>query len=370
MRGLRGSFIVAAVVVLAAAAALDAFQSDPETEANEPRAAADRGETAKRPAPRLERRAAVAAQLREAGVRGALILVDQGCRYWALELPELEWRWDETGTSPICSLSSSVTTRDAFGGPGKLWEPEGRLIGACRRNLVDVYANERDAFFRMRGCTPAWRPDGRVTYVRGDEVFEIGGRCSSGTRRITVGQQRRCGRVILTRHDVERAVRAAEPPFCPRALTRVCGGPVLRELEVQDVAWLSSTRLAVHARFTWAGSTERDVVAVFEGRRVVSRPTSGRRFEDLRVSPSRRYVVVRGGRPRVLFFFDHDGRVVAENPLAGGHHVAWSPDERWTVIATGASTYVLPTEDLRLAGQGRSLHPIRLGFFAADVSWQ
>jgi hypothetical protein len=370
MRGVSGSVVVIAVVALAAAAAIDAFRGEPETNPRQPRAAPEREATATRGAPRLERRAVVAARLREAGVRGALILVDESCRYWALELPELEWRWDETGSSSICSLSSSVTTRDAFGGPGKLWEPEGRLIGACRRNLVDVYANERDAFYRMRGCTPAWRPDGRVTYVRGDEVFEIESGCSSGTRRVTVGHQRRCGRIILARRDVERAVRAAEPPFCPRALTRVCGGPVLRSLEIQDVAWLSSTRLAVHARFTWAGSTERDLVAVFERRRLVSRPTTGRRFDDLRVSPNRNYVVVRGGRPRVLLFLDGDGNLVAENPLAGGHHVAWSPDERWTVIATGASTYLLPTEEVPLAGKGARVDAIRLGVFAADVSWQ
>ena len=362
--------VVAAIAALGFAAALDAFRgagddaAPPRTEVEQERAADSRR------APPLERRAALAAQLRDAGVGGALILIDEGCRYWALELPELEWRWEETGAASICSLSSSVTTRDAFGGPGKLWEPEGRLIGACRRNLVDVYSNKRDSFFRMRGCAPAWRPDGRLTYVRGDEVFEVGAECSAGARCVSVGPQRRCGSVVLERSDVERAVRAAEPPFCPRALTRVCGGPFLRELEIQDVAWLSATRLAIHARFTWAGSTERDLVAVFDGRRLVSRPTSGRRFEDLRVSPNRTYAVVRGGRPRVLFFFDRDGRVVAENPLAGGHHVAWSPDERWTVIATGASTYVLPTEDIARAGRGRPLDPIRLGFFAADVSWQ
>jgi hypothetical protein len=367
MRGVWGSL----VVVVAAAAAIDAFRSDRETNPRGgPLAAPEPEATATRRAPALERRPAVAEQLREAGVRGALILLDEGCRYWALDLPELQWRWEETGASPICSLSSSVTTRDAFGGPGKLWEPEGRLIGACRRNLVDVYANERDAFFRMRGCTPAWRPDGRVTYVRGDEVFELESGCSSGTRPVTVGHQRRCGRIVLARADVERAVRAAERPFCPQALTRVCGGPVLRSLEIQDVAWLSSTRLAVHARFTWAGSTERDLVAVFEDGQVVSRPTTGRRFDDLRVSPNRNYVVVTGGRPRVLVFLDRDGNLVAENPLAGGHHVAWSPDERWTVIATGATTYLLPTEELSLAGKGAAVHAIRLGVYAADLSWQ
>ena len=243
-RGVSGSLVVVALVALAAAAALDAVRSDPAPRPPEPRPAAEPEAAAKRRAPPLERRAAVAAELREAGVRGALILLDESCRYWALELPELEWRWDETGSSPICSLSSSVTTRDAFGGPGKLWEPEGRLIGACRRNLVDVYASERDSFFRMRGCTPAWRPDGRVTYVRGDEVFELESGCSAGTRPVTVGRNRRCGRVVLARADVERAVRAAERPFCPSALTRVCGGPVLRSLEIQDVAWLTSARLA------------------------------------------------------------------------------------------------------------------------------
>jgi hypothetical protein len=165
-------------------------------------------------------------------------------------------------------------------------------------------------------------------------------------------------------------VRAAERPFCPADLTRVCGGQFLRSLEIQDVAWLTSTRLAVHARFRWAGSNERDLLAVFDRRRLVSRPRTGRRFDDLRVSPNRNYLVIAGGRPRVLLFLDRDGDVVAENPLAGGHHVAWSPDERWTVIATGATTYLLPTEELPLAGRGAPIHPIRLGVFATDVSWQ
>jgi hypothetical protein len=369
-RGSGSLIVVVAVVALALAATLDAFRDDGSAE---PRAAPvdeERGAAGTRRAPRLDRRPLVSAQLREAGVRGALILIDERCRYWALELPELEWRWDETGPSTVCTLSSSITTRDAFGGPGKLWEPEGRLIGACRRNLVDVYASERDSFYRMRGCTPAWRPDGRVTYVRGDQVLELEPECSRGTRRVTVGRRQRCGRVVVGPRDIERAVRAAERPFCPRALTHVCGGPVLRSLEIQDVGWLSSTRVAVHARFAWAGAGERDLVAVFERRRLVARPTTRRRFDDLRVSPNRTYVVVRGGRPRVLVFLDRDGRVVAENPLAGGHHVAWSPDERWTVIATGASTYVFPTDELELAGKGAPLRAIRLDIFAADLSWQ
>jgi hypothetical protein len=145
--------------------------------------------------------------------------------------------------------------------------------------------------------------------------------------------------------------------------------PETHAVRVEDIAWLSMSRVVVAA--TFAHDFGRDeVIAVLEEDEVIGEPMVNGRFSDLRVSPQRMHFVVRAYAPRGLLFFDRDGRLLAKNPVAGAQRAAWSPDERWTAVATGGSTYVLRTADIASFGRGEPPGLLRLPVFAADLAWR
>lgn len=66
--------------------------------------------------------------------------------------------------------------------------------------------------------------------------------------------------------------------------------------------------------------------------------------DSLRPSPRGGYVAVLDpGEPGVRVF-TADGGLVPLPGVPGPHAIAWSPDERWTALATRRSVYVFPTE--------------------------
>lgn len=66
----------------------------------------------------------------------------------------------------------------------------------------------------------------------------------------------------------------------------------------------------------------------------------------VRPSPRGRYYALLGSGAGTSPIFSRDGR---ELPLPDGvrdpHAIAWSPEERWTAVASGESVYVYPSED-------------------------
>jgi hypothetical protein len=113
-----------------------------------------------------------------------------------------------------------------------------------------------------------------------------------------------------------------------------------------------------------------DILAIFEGCRLVGQPLVNSRFDELAVSPSRRYLAVHGSSFRGLSFLDSDGRLLARSPLASGHHVAWSPDDRWTVVATGGSTYLFRTAELEFFNSDSRPPAIQIPVHAEDLEWR
>jgi hypothetical protein len=113
---------------------------------------------------------------------------------------------------------------------------------------------------------------------------------------------------------------------------------------VQAVA-LGPERYAVLADSTYV-PRERVVAGFFRGRRVFVQPRwrvgeagairpspGGRYFALLETEGPGVRVFARGGRPLEL-----------PRVMRGSHAVAWSPDDRWTALATEDSVYVYPTE--------------------------
>jgi hypothetical protein len=330
--GRTGSWLlVVAVGVLAAAAAVDALRPGESVDPPAPTTTAT--EATPDDARDVERRAA-ADELEAAGIDGTLLWTDERCRLHALALPDL---------APVAA-GEGWTCR--YAGPRDGWvsyaaelrSPDGGRVARCRDGVVEVFsgagrlAAER---VRFRGCAPAWRPDGTLTFVRDGEVVALA----------PCARDPECVRALLSRRDLRAALGRD-----PWAFTR----PFVRE-----VAWLRRGAFAVLVR---DAVQNLDVIAVFRrGRLVEAPPFAYGRLSALRASPYGSYVAARVGESG-LILLDSRGRFEATG-LRSGRAVTWSPDETWTAMATEDGVFVFETGE-------RALQLIRIPVRAVDVAWR
>jgi hypothetical protein len=137
-------------------------------------------------------------------------------------------------------------------------------------------------------------------------------------------------------------------------------------------AWLTDTRAAVLIRFRLRGRLRalgpQTVLAVFNGARLLRAvPYAG--AIDLRVSPRRTFigVIEAGGSVTVVSRSGRQELAPTALPSPDARAIAWSPDERWTAIASPWSVYFLPTADIHA---GRQPHVVRLPLEASDLAWR
>lgn len=321
----RGTwFVVAAICGLALVAAVDAFRGGEEPGSQ---TVADQA-----PPKRSAAEAAnAAAALRQQGIRGVLTYSDPACGVHALRLPDLAPQPAPAGKS--CRFVSSVGVFSL--GPA-VPDPNAVLSASCDRGTLELRSS-RTLIGRVHACAPAWKPSGTLTGIRNGELVDLD---------IDAAHKQLVPRVVLSRHDLARSL--ARDPWDFRS-------PALAE-----VAWLTDTRVA-------AIVTDRerrlDILAFFRGRTLVTAlpsPYSG--LSRLRVSPSGSYVAARIEDPRALLLVDGRGRYVALG-FRSGRAITWSPDERWTAVATGDGVYVFPTGE-------RAVRLTRLPLEASDLFWQ
>src|SRR5919201_2083386 len=163
MRRWSTMLIVGAIVALAVLAAADALRG--------------RGGSRARP---NAARTTVASQrpltlpdiLRREAVTGFITYSDPDCVVHSLLMPRMldeVVRNDDGSTFRMCRFN--------LGGGRYLEEdevpsPDGTLVARCRNGHIAVWQLESGIPERsFRGCPPAWRPDGRLTYPRGDVVI-------------------------------------------------------------------------------------------------------------------------------------------------------------------------------------------------------
>lgn len=316
MAGNRGTrLLVAGVLTLAAVAAFDAVRDMEDGTATPP------------VAPTASQRGGAAAQaLREAGVSGRWIYADEDCTLHGIALPGLEPTArplvaPETG----CAFAVSPSGQRALAA-GSTWSPDGRLLARCGAGTTRVtVASERGAQIRsLRGCDPAWTPDGLLTVIDRGEI--VTGR-----------------RTVLSRAALYDAARLhPNVPDSPQFIAKV--DPVSH-------AWLSTTRLAVLLSIRVAtgvpGEGVHVLVAFFErGRATATQPAVGARPPlTLSASPNGAFVEVSG------LVFRSDGRRLALGPPRGHvRAVAFSPDERWVARAVDDAVDVFATGEGAPAG--------------------
>jgi hypothetical protein len=271
--------------------------------------------------PKISGRTRLVAQLKELGARGALYVTDVSCRRFVLRLPTLEWTTTTELPSPGCS-DWTGQPRDADSG-----------IAARQVRAETIEVASGGWWFAFAGTSPAFRPDGILTFVRNGRLRAWTGRCADSAEKV----------VFRGLHDV---------PRCDRP---VAGAPD----DVREVAWLSVDDYAVVAGPDGATSLE----VVRDGRTERLFNSVGARMGALAASPNGRYVVVRINGALTLFRTDTSP---ALRPLPASHEligsITWSRDERLTALATQSSVAVFPSD-----AAGRA---VQIPLSAAAVEWR
>jgi len=322
MRPLVTWLLVGALLVIGLFAARDALQSEgtaaepaPPTESVESASQAPAGP------PDIPGRLALVTELKELGARGALYVTDVSCRRFILSLPTLAW----TTTSELPGSDCGLWTR----------QPSDADTGIAARqvNADTIEVTSGGWSFGFEGTSPAFKPDGILTFVRDGTLREWTGRCPEAARRV----------VFQGLHDVAR---------CDRP---IAGSP----RDVREVAWLSVRDYAVVAGPE--GATSLEVVRGGGSDRLFN--SVGARMGALDASPSGRYVVVRIDGTLTLFQTEPEpgARLLpGSNELV--RSITWSRDERLAALATQDAITVFPAETGRPA--------VRIPVSAARLQWR
>jgi WD40 repeat protein len=210
---------------------------------------------------------------------------------------------------------------------GSAWSPLGGVVavpGADEFTLESTSGHK----VRVEGKSPAFKPDGTLTYLRDGKLVEWTIRCSAGDRLFTVpgdNATARCIHVVYP-HPLRSVAWLAPPRFA--AVTRN-GSIILAD----------GTHLLIHAKLP------------------------AHRRATVAVSPQRRFVTIwlDGHLAGTL---DAWGGPVVLPPLENIRALAWSPTERWAMLATDRGSVYLfrpGTGDARLR---------RLDIRAGDVAWR
>jgi hypothetical protein len=286
-------------------------------------------------------RAAAVARLRRAGIRGRLVYTDRGsCRLHTVRLPDLAELSPPALAGPPVGCAFELSAAGGRVAPrGAAWAQRS-TYALCRGDVVGVHFPPIvPARFTYDGCVPAWRPTprGALTVVRGQKIHQ------ATTQR------------VLVPRTLIRAAAASHPnaPDDPRAI---------RSVSIDDVAWLSDSRVVVLLRLRIDGIVEpQQVVAVLEdGRLRGSYYFFDADRDGIEVGPH-------GGRVWTggVFAFTSEGpRLAVPDAFGDVRGAAWSPDEQWLALAArGAIAFVRP-------GGGAEAEVVTVPIDAVDVAWR
>jgi hypothetical protein len=237
------------------------------------------------------------------------------CRVEGLRLPDLVDAPAPNFRSCRFSLSPEGDVL-----PGDVaWSPDGRFAARERGNVIELFSTLAPGPTRIPGHAPAFKPNGTFTYVDGNDVVECPG------KEVTAP----CTRI----------------------------GARFRDWPVLELAWLSNARMAVITK------PSEYVLTIREGRLHSSTFGFGRPLTDLQVSPRGNFVAVRAEGRGGLLVLGPDGLAASLPLFTAPRAITWSPDERWTAVATRSSVFVFRTN----TGEARLR---RLPIVARDLVWR
>jgi hypothetical protein len=326
MRRWSTALVVGAVFILAGLAAADALRDHDEPQASAP------APTIPRPRPQTLREL-----LRREEIAGFVVYSDQDCLLHSLLLPQLEDDVvrEESGAGVLYCRFGMTGGRMLE--VGEVMSPDRSSIARCRAGRVVVRDAQSDLERQdVAGCPPAWRPDGALTYPRGNAILQD-------------------GRPLFTARELRRAAR-----LHPNVAGVGAGIPIFAH--ATDLAWLDEDHLVATLEIRVQGVEPLNLAVLFDGKAVVAVATNrGQGLGNWVVSSQGAYAA------------SEDGTIVSRDGgstdppanLPDGTAVAFSPDERWLAYTSGVSIYLIGTP--RNSEPGRI---IRLPVPARDLVWE
>jgi hypothetical protein len=130
---------------------------------------------------------------------------------------------------------------------------------------------------------------------------------------------------------------------------------------IRLAAWLGNTR---YAALIVGPGIQGHRVALFERSRLVrSVAEIGPAYSDLRSSPQNGYFAAVSASGALALWSREGDPVGLARPLAASARaIAWSPDEKWTAVATRGAVFLFPTETPRVP-------MVSLPIAARDLAW-
>jgi hypothetical protein len=274
--------------------------------------------------------------LRREAVTGFLLYSDDDCRLHSLLLPRLvDDVIREEGGVPF------VRCRFETGG-GRILEegdtisPDGMLVAACRAGRVVVWQTESGEERRTyRGCPPAWRPDGSLTYPQGDRIMQ--------------GSE-----VLFSARELRDA--AGTNPNVGNL-----GVGVRIFVHALDLVWLDEQFLITSLEVQTAHTEPQFVTVAFLGQKLLESGNFGQGTLGWVASPAGSFAAAEDASlvTRAGDF------VEPPDNLPEGRAVTFSPDEQWLAYTSGVSIYLIGTP--RNSEPGRI---IQLPISAEDIVWE
>lgn len=238
-------------------------------------------------------------------VHGVLGVAGPDCSVSALRLPALVEQ--EPPREPDCG--------------GTVWSADGTVSARCVGDMTTVGPTPDGLRFRLRGCAPAWRPDGDVSVIRDGNLV--------------VAPRRGEPRVFISRSAISAQISGQLPE--PESY------------ELAEVEWLDRSRFAaiLAGRQPW----QRAVAVFGEGSLEMIVPEFGQRISSLRASPLGNLGFAHNQLGREFVMLTRAGKEVPLPRIANARAIAWSPDERWVALMTRTTTFIALTGTRRVVKQ-------------------
>jgi hypothetical protein len=234
---------------------------------------------------------------RASGLQGTLIVAGPDCSVSALRLPTLVEQ--EPPQQPDCG--------------GIAWSADGTISARCVRGTTTFGHTADGLLFRLRGCAPAWRPNGDVSVVRDGNLV--------------VAPRHGGPRVYISRNAISSQISGQLPNST--------------SYELAEVQWLDQSTFAaiLSGRQPWQRA-----VAVF-GQGALERvvPEFGQRISSLTASPHGNLGFAHNQPGREFVMLTRAGKEVPLPRIANARAIAWSPDERWVALMTPTTTFIART---------------------------
>jgi hypothetical protein len=315
--------VIGALALIGLFAARDALRGD-EAPASSP--AVQTLEKSRNPPPKLARppeiadKDRLAAQLQALGAGGVLYLTDANCRRYLLGLPALVWTTAQGLPGPDCTRGVRPVVSERSG------------LAAEQVGAETIEVSSEIWRHEFRGISPAFKPGGRLTFVRDGRLFEWSTACSAGTAAVTF-----------------RGLRAIDR--CPSLIREA---PRL----LQEVAWTGEHDFAAIAGPPGTMS----LLVKRNGREVSLFKSIGAPLSGLVASPHGGFFGARVGGSMFVFDSRRPGNLALPVGAERSNEVAWSPDDRFTALASESFVYLYPS--------GRPRRAVALPLSAIHLDWR